>query len=203
MKSNITRFVVVFLIIYFIIVALHQFDGARKIHSSIFCTGEQFVFNLFHPTIRVDFGPYKRIDGVPYQPDKYDYSIQLFSKKKWRSTVNKARVTPISQLNASLDNTAIGPMALFLALLFAIPLGWKRWLIGLLSGIFLLYFMVALKYSFMFDQNLEKYNSTGLWKMLSTTFGDAFRSHEFMLINVAFIWILVAIRMKEIKWFLK
>ena len=201
-QNNIVRFFIIFIVSYFILIGAHQFEVVRKIHTNIFIGFEQFTFNLFNPNIRTDFKLYKPIDGVPYQPDQYDYSIDIYDKKQWNNTLNKAQAKPMSVLNASMDNTGIGPMILFLALLIATPVLWKRKLVYLLVGALLIYTLVALKYSYMFYENIDSLESKGLWGVLSNLFGGAFRSHEFMLMNVLFVWILVCIRSKEIKWFM-
>jgi len=186
---------------YFSLLALHQIDSIRKAHTHVFNGFEQFVFNMFNPDYRTKFKLYEATEGVTYSPEAFDYSIEIYDKKKWKRTKNKTTAKPISILNASLDNTGIGPMILFLALLIATPISWKRKLLYSFVGALSIYFLVALKYSYMFYENIDSIEASGLWGLLSTAFGGAFRSHEFMLMNIVFVWVLVCIRSKEIKWF--
>lgn len=183
--------------------ALHQSKGVRSFHNNVFITLEQVAFNLFHPDYHTDFKKYQRTEGMPYQPDRYDYSIWIYDKKRWKRAPVKSSVKPISKLNSPLDNSSIGPILLLLALIIATPVSWKRKILYSFIGIFLVYILIALKYSYMMYENLDNYEAHGLWGMLSTTFGNAFRSHEFLLMNVVFIWVLICIRSKEFKWFMK
>lgn len=201
--NNITKFFLIFLLSYFTLMAIHQISAVRIAHTHVFNFMEELTFNLFNPSVRTDFTLYERTEGVPYQPDIYDYSIKIFDLKKYKSTRNKSTAQPMSILNANMDNTGIGPMILFLALMIATPIGWKRKIILTLIGAFFIYILVALKYSYMFYENIESLDSSGLWGILSNLFGGAFRSHEFMLMNVVFVWILVSIRQKELLWFFK
>lgn len=201
--NNITKFFLIFLLSYFTLMAIHQISAVRIAHTHVFNFMEELTFNLFNPSVRTDFTLYERTEGVPYQPDIYDYSIKIFDLKKYKSTRNKSTAQPMSILNANMDNTGIGPMILFLALMIATPIGWKRKIILTLIGAFFIYILVALKYSYMFYENIESLDSSGLWGILSNLFGGAFRSHEFMLMNVVFVWILVSIRQKELQWFFK
>lgn len=201
--NNITKFFLIFLLSYFTLMAIHHISAVRIAHTHVFNFMEELTFNLFNPSVRTDFTLYERTEGVPYQPDIYDYSIKIFDLKKYKSTRNKSTAQPMSILNANMDNTGIGPMILFLALMIATPIGWKRKIILTLIGAFFIYILVALKYSYMFYENIESLDSSGLWGILSNLFGGAFRSHEFMLMNVVFVWILVSIRQKELQWFFK
>lgn len=201
--NNITRFLLIFLAGYFTLMAIHEVPSVRRAHTHVFNTMEEFTFNLFNPRIHTDFMLYQATEGVPYQPDVYDYSIKIYDIEKWKSTRNKRNVSPMSILNANMDNTGIGPMILFIALMLATPLGWKRKLLLTLLGAFVIYILVALKYSYMFYENIASLEASGLWGILSNLFGGAFRSHEFMLMNVVFVWVLVAIRQKELLWFFK
>ncbi len=196
--NNITKFFLIFAACYFSLYALHKVDFVRNIHNRVFITGEQFAFNLFHNKLKTDFDVYKRIEGVPYTPELYDYSIRIFDKKD-----RNPRSQGLSVLNASLDKTSIAPLLLFFSLLIATPRRWqtKIW-IGLL-GMFLIFILIALKYSFMFSENLDGYPPSGLWGLLTKSFGGAFRSQEYLLLNVIFIWVLSALRIQDVKWFLK
>ncbi len=200
--SNPLKFLIYFIICYFTLVALHEVKSVRNVHNQFFITVEQTVFNLFNPNIHIDISNYSETPGVPYRPESYDHSFTIFDKAKYKRVRNKQNAKPISLLNASLDNVSIGPLVLFLSLLLATPVVWKRKIAYALLGVFLIYILIALKYSFMFYENIESLNATGLWGFLSNSFGGAFRSHEFLLLNVLFIWALISIRSKEFKWFL-
>lgn len=200
--NNITKFVLTFCAVYFTAVALHESQSVRKAHAKVFTVLEEFTFNMFNPHYRVDFGDYKQLAQLDYRPDLYDFSMTIFDRKRWRQAPMKSSVKPISMLNGSIDTMSIGPILLLIALIVATPTSWRRKLLYLAIGVFLSYILIALKYSHMFYENLDTYQPSGLWGLLSTTFGKAFRSHEFMLFNVLFIWVVIAIRKKELDWLL-
>ena len=200
--TNPIKFLLYFCICYFSLVVVHEIKAVRSLHNSFFISVEQSVFNLFNPNTRIELSNYTQTPGVPYMPDSYDHSFTIFDKAKYKRARNKENAKPISLLNASLDNTSIGPLILFISLLIATPVVWKRKVIYGLLGILLVYILISLKYSFLFYENIESLSPIGLWGLLSKTFGGAFRSHEFLLLNVLFIWALVSIRSKEFKWFL-
>ena len=200
--SNPLKFLIFFCLSYFAIIALHEIKAVRSAHNNFFIVTEQIVFNALNPNIRIDLKHYEETPGVPYYPDLYDHAFVIYDKEKYRNTPNKRRAQATSMLNASLDNSSIGPVVLFLALLISTPVLWWRKIIYAFVGIILIYVLIALKYSFLFSTNINTIPSTGLWGFLSDVFGGAFRSHEFLLLNVAFIWAIVSIRSKELKWFL-
>jgi hypothetical protein len=200
--TNPVKFLIFFCLSYFVIIGLHEIKAVRAAHNNFFIATEQVVFNMFNPNIRIDLKQYEETPGVPYYPDSYDHAFVIYDKKKYNNTPNKRRAQATSMLNASLDNSSIGPVVLFLALLIATPVLWWRKIIYAIIGIILIYILIALKYSYMFSTNISTIPSTGIWGFLSDTFGDAFRSHEFLLLNVALIWAIVSIRAKELKWFL-
>ena len=200
--SNPLKFLIFFCLSYFVIIALHEIKEVRSAHNSMFMATEQVVFNVFNPNIRIDLKQYEETPGVPYRPNSYDHAFVIYDKEKYRNASNKRRVQPTSMLNASLDNSSIGPIVLFLALLIATPVIWWRKILYAIIGIILIYILIAIKYSYMFSININTIPSTGIWGFLSDTLGDAFRSHEFLLLNVAFIWAIVSIRSKEFRWFL-
>ena len=197
---NIVKFALIFCTCYFILIALHQLKQVRSVHNNIFIATEQVVFNIFNPNIRIDLEQYKETPGVPYHPEYYDHSFIIFDKKQYRNAANKRRVSPVTQLSASLDNTTIGPILLFLSLMIATPMLWWRKILGVLGGIFLIYIMIAFKYSYMFATNISTIPSTGVWGFLSEIFGSL-RTHENLLWYVVFFWVIIAIRSKQLKWF--
>ena len=200
--SNPSKFILIFVVSYFVLIGAHQIKAFRSIHNHMFIGLEQTIFNIFNPHVKIDLTTYTRTEGVPYKPESFDHSFKIFNKETIKKSRNKRTVKPISMLNASLDNTSIGPIVLFLSLLFATPVGWRRKMIYAAIGILLIYILIALKYSYMFYENIDSLNPNGLWGLLSNSYGNAFRSHEFLLLNVLFIWVLTSIRSKELKWFL-
>jgi len=186
---NIVKFALIFCICYFVLIALHQLKQVRSVHNNIFIATEQVVFNIFNPNIRIDLEQYKETPGVPYHPEYYDHSFIIFDKKQYRNAANKRRVSPVTQLSASLDNTTIGPILLFLSLMIATPMLWWRKILG-----------VLVKYSYMFATNINTIPSTGVWGSLSEIFGSI-RTHENLLWYVVFFWVIIAIRSKQLKWF--
>lgn len=178
---------------------LHQLSWVKKGHTILFTNIEQVVFNIWHPTIKTDFALYKETQGLPFQPDKYDYSISIYDKKELK---RNRRTKALNMLNASLDNIAIGPFVLLLSLILATPVNWKRKAAYFLIGLLMTYTLIALKYTKLFADNIESLTPGGLWGLLSRLYGDALTSHEFILINVLFFWAIISIRKKEINWLL-
>ncbi len=199
LKSNLFRFILIFFCSYFILLGLHEIKLVRKVHTGLFTSLEQVVFNVFHPTIKTDFEFYQKSAGLDYRPDKFDFSIKIFNRE---ALSKNRRAKPMNILNASLDNIAIGPFILLLSLIIATPTHWKRKLLSFIIGLILIYILTALKYSKLFAENIESLAPRGLWGGLTNLYGNSLKSHEFILINVLLFWALLSIRKKELNWFL-
>ncbi len=199
--SNIVKFSIIFCMCYFVLIALHQLQPVRTIHNNFFIATQQVVFNIFNPNVRIDIKQYEETPGVPYHPEYYDHSFVIFDKKQYRNAPSKKRVSPVTQLSASLDNTTIGPILLFLSLMIATPILWWRKILGVLGGVFLIYMMIAFKYSYMFATNIKTIPSTGVWGYLTDILGSL-RTHENLLWYVVIFWVLIALRSKQLKWFM-
>jgi len=156
-----------------------------------------------HPSIRTDFTKY---DG---QSDKFDYSIHIFSKEQYRNSRNKSQVKPFVITNQSARITAFGPFIMLLALIIASPISWKRKLFSFAVGGFFVFLLLAMKYTALFDANVDSNSmailkSPGSWWIgISQFFNEAFRTNEFLALVILPIWALASFRLKDWKWFIE
>ena len=156
------------------------------------------TFNIFHPTIRTDFKSYEG------DAEQFDFSIYIYSAQEYKLAGNKNAVQPhvISNQNARI--TAFGPFIMFIALIIASPITWKRKLLSLAIGGLLVYILLSMKYTALFDANMDTLKpSSSIWVSLSNLFSQAFRTHEFLTLMIVPIWALSSFRLKDWKWFLE
>lgn len=201
--NNLTKFLLGFLAVYIFISALHFTSPVRKAHLAIFTTSEQLVFNIFHPSVWTNFKTYEKPIGTGNE--LFDFSIFIYTKNQWRKFRANPSTPPNVQVNQSAKLSSIGPFTLFLALLLVTPITWKRKLFALFMGSFLILVFIALKYSYMFQENDTMFalSPYSIWGILTNAFGNAFRTHEFMLLCVLGAWAMVSLRLKDYKWFIK
>ncbi len=195
---NIFKFLLIFLISYLILSSLTYVKTARSAAIPIHNAFQQMTFNMFHPTIRTDFKTY---DGPS---EDYDYSVYIYSAREYRVALNKNAVKPHNISNQNARATAFGPFIMLIALIIASPITWKRKLLSLALGSFLIFILLSMKYTALFDANMDTLKpKSSIWIALSNLFGDAFRTHEFLAMTIAPIWAISSLRLKDWKWFLK
>ncbi len=203
--NNLSKFLLGFIVVYAFLSAIHFTQPVKKAHVAFFITFEQFVFNMFHPNTRTDFQFYQGPPNPNNAGETFDFSIMIYTKNQWRKARLYPATPPNVQLNQTVKLTSIGPMTLFLSLLLISPIHWKRKLVAFFSGSFLIFVCIALKFSYLFQANDTMFalDNFSLWGMLTNLFGNAFRTHEFLLLCVVAIWAMVSFRLKDYKWFLE
>lgn len=196
---NIFKFLLIFFFSYILLSLLPFASPVRSAAVSTYNAFQQAAFNAFHPTARTDF---RSFEGAS---DEYDYSIYIFSKNQWSQNSNKKLIQPSFILNQNARLTAFGPFIMFLSLIIASPIGWRRKLISAAIGCIIIYILLAMKYTAMIDQNAISLRPQGwsTWVKLSTLFNNAFRTQEFMSLLIIPIWAISAFRFKDWKWFLQ
>ena len=195
---NILKFLLLFMAVYLVLTLLPSIKPVKTAAVSIFNTFQQATFNTFHPTARTRFTLF---DGPE---SEYDYSINIYTKSNWRTSPNKANIRPSFILNQNARLTAFGPFIMLIALILASPITWRRKIIALIIGCFLIYILLALKFSAMIDQNAPILRPKGfsLWVSLSRLFNNAFRTQEFLALLIIPIWAISSLRVRDWKWFL-
>ena len=202
---NIFKFLLIFLIAYLGLTGLTFVSPIRKAAVSVYNEVQQIAFNTFHPTIRTNFKTY---DGPS---DKYDYAIHIYNKEKWNNARSRKnlKASIISNQNARL--TAFGPFIMLIALIIGSPVNWKKKLLSLIVGSFIICILLSLKYTALFhegtdtDQLRAMFHPKGssLWLSISNFFNDAFRTHEFLALLIIPIWAITSMNQKDWTWFLK
>ncbi|GEM_PF-1378193 len=200
---NIFKFLGIFVISYLVLQSLTYVKPIRTAVIPVYNVFQKATFNLMHPSIRTDFTKY---DG---QSDKFDYSIHIFSKEQYRNSRNKSQVKPFVITNQSARITAFGPFIMLLALIIASPISWKRKLFSFAVGGFFVFLLLAMKYTALFDANVDSNSmailkSPGSWWIgISQFFNEAFRTNEFLALVILPIWALASFRLKDWKWFIE
>lgn len=195
---NIFKFLLIFLVGYLSLTSLSYVKGVRSVAIPVYNAFQQMTFNIFHPTIRTDFKSYEG------DAEQFDFSIYIYSAQEYKLAGNKNAVQPhvISNQNARI--TAFGPFIMFIALIIASPITWKRKLLSLAIGGLLVYILLSMKYTALFDANMDTLKpSSSIWVSLSNLFSQAFRTHEFLTLMIVPIWALSSFRLKDWKWFLE
>ena len=196
---NIFKFLLIFFFSYIFFSILPFISPVRSVAVNTYNAFQQAAFNAFHPTTRTDF---RSFEG---ESDEYDYSIYIYSLDQWNQGSNKKMIQPSFILNQNARLTAFGPFIMFLSLIIASPIGWKRRLISLAIGAIFIYILLAMKYTAMIDQNAPMLRPSGwsMWVSLSTLFNNAFRTQEFMSLLIIPIWAISALKFRDWKWFLQ
>ena len=196
---NILKFIIIFFVSYIVLSILPFAQPVRTAAVGVYNTFQQATFNLFHPTTRTDFRMYEEGGS------EFDYSVYIYRKADWKRAPNKKAVQPMFILNQTARLTAFGPFIMLIALILASPITWRRKLISLAIGGFIIYILLAMKYTAMIDANAEALRPQGfsLWVGISRLFNNAFRTHEFLALLIIPIWAISSFRMSDWKWFLK
>ena len=201
---NIAKFFFLFVAVYITLSILHLLGPVKTVHSAVFNETQQLVFNIAHPTVRTNFKQYDAVaSGQKGNQDLFDFSIMIYAKDQWKMASNKRLVQPKFILNQSIKLASLGPFVLLLSLLLVSPSTWKKKLIALFVGSMLLSLVLAMKYTYLIDQNAPHLTKDGfsLWMSISKTVGNALRTNEANLIVVVPIWIASVIGKKELEWF--
>jgi len=196
---NILKFLVLFFILYILFTLLPFAQPVRTAAVGVYTTFQQGVFNAFHPSIRTDFRHYEESGS------EFDYSIYIYDKAEYKRTRDKRTARHKFILNQTARLTAFGPFTMLLALVLASPISWRRKIISLIIGSLLVYILLSMKYTSLFDANAEslRYQGFSLWVSLSRQLSDAFRTTEFLSILIIPIWAITSLRLSDWKWFLK
>lgn len=202
--NNLSKFIIGFILCYIVVSALHLAKPVRNAHVAVFNVFEQVVFNAFHPNLRVNFKKYVYTPDMPPNVDNFDFSIYIYERSAWKKAINKKNLRPRFILNQNSRVVSIAPFSLFLSLLLVSPVGWKRKLASWITGSVVILGFLALKFSYLLEMNSSlKMPTYSIWRLLSVSFGNAFRTTEFLLICVLIVWALVTLRMRDYKWYLK
>ena len=204
MKSmpNIFKFFGIFVICYLLMASLTHIKPVRSAIVPVYNIFQKATFNLVHPVIRTDFSKYKGTNS------DFDYSVHIYSKEQYRSSRVKSQVKPFVVTNQNARITAFGPFIMLLSLIVASPISWKRKLLSFAIGGFFVLLLLSMKYTALFDANLDPTSMAILkkpgswWIGISKFFNDAFRTNEFMSLMILPIWALSSFRLKDWKWFI-
>ena len=201
-SRQIWRFVGIFFISYLALTWAHKFPAFKNVHLQVFNTLESGILNAFHSHVHVEFREFENVEGVPVEDD-FDFSIYIYDKLRWRA--KKSVIQPNFILNQDLRSASISPIVLLVSLIIATSISLKRKFWSLLIGTFLVYMIVALKYTYLFDQNadfLQARHST-IWQGLAAIFGKNFRTTEFLLVIVVCVWGAVTLRKSDFQKFIE
>ena len=195
---NIFRFILIFMACYLTLSALTYVKPVRAAIVPVYNVFQQGVSNSFHTTIRTGFRKYAG------HSEEYDYSIYIYSDEEYRRSRNKNAVQPYVISNQSARLTALGPFIMLIALIIASPIGWRRKLLSFVIGSLFVLILLGMKYTALFDANMEVLKSLGSWWIgISKLFNDAFRTNEFLALIIIPIWAISSFRMKDWKWFIE
>lgn len=196
--SNIFKFLLIFLVAYLSLSSLSYVKSARSVAVPVYNALQQMTLNMFHPTVRTDF---KNYEGPA---EEFDYSIYIYSALEYKMAANKRAVQPHVISNQNARVTAFGPFIMLIALIIASPITWKRKLLSLGIGSLLVFILLSMKYTALFDANMDTLKpNNSIWVSLSNLFSEAFRTHEFLTLMIIPIWALSSFRIKDWKWFLE
>ncbi len=195
---NIFKFLLIFLVGYLTLSSLSYVKSARSVGVPIYNAFQQMTLNMFHPTVRTDFKSYEG------PAEEFDYSIYIYSAQEYKMAANKRAVKPHVISNQNARVTAFGPFIMLIALIIASPISWKRKLLSLAIGSLLVFILLSMKYTALFDANMDTLKpSSSIWLSISNLFSEAFRTHEFLTLMIVPIWALSSFRTKDWKWFLE
>jgi len=207
MKSlpNIFKFLAIFLACYLTITALSYVKPVRQAVVPVYNVFQKATFNMMHPKIRTDFTSF---DSKANGTDEYDYSIHIQSAEEYKKSRNKSQVHTYVITNQNARLTAFGPFIMLLSLVLASPISWKRKLLSFALGSSVVFFLLAMKYTALFDGNLDNSmtalkDPNSIWINISKFLNDAFRTNEFLALIIIPIWALTSFRTKDWKWFIQ
>ncbi len=193
------RFFLVFLAAYLGLVLLHTWSPVEQLHLRFFMGLEQTIFNLFHSHVHTRFIPFIVDPDIP-QTEDFHFSIEIYDQLNWNQRY-QTRILPNYQLNQNLKVASIFHVLFFVALMVATPISWRRRLAGLSLGLVIIYLLIAMKFTHLIGEKAEfmQNRSWTLWQSISDLIGPAMRTHEFLLMAILCIWILVSFRSADFK----
>jgi len=183
----------IFLAVYIGLSLLFSISALNKIHLSLYhAVGTPFI-NMIHTGDYVDLIHY---EGEPqnkwdstfllYPADKYPKSV---FKKAYRNTVGPGQI-----LHKGLREMILLPTLLLIALLVATPIEWKRKILYIILGIFVLYIIAAMhiSYNIKLTQMNGEFSPKSLIDYIISPFGSSFTDEHFNIISLI-IWALFSL----------
>ncbi len=179
-----------FLAVYIGLSLLFSISALNKAHLSVYHTIGTPFLNLVHTGGYVDM---KHYEGQPM--NKWDSSFFVYTanrypknifKKAYRKTVGPGQI-----LHKGLREMVLLPSLLLIALFIATPIGWKKKLLYMALGLFLLYLIAAMhiSYNIKLTQMQGEFSPSSLIDYIIMPFGAAFTDEHFNIVALL-IWAL-------------
>lgn len=203
LPKQILNFILRFFLVYLLLVSLLYFTGAKDVFSTWFAPKAESLFQnaIENVQIGIKANPLKEFDLKTTFIDLVD----LENKKSIARKTGQANVDiDIKPFYLSSWDMILVPFIVFIALLFAMPVGWKqRVKTGLLgTGILLIVMTTSLWLVLIHiaiqDVNLTHLNISSFLRSLAT-YAQNFLDNEFILIFSFIIWGIAAFSFRESK----
>ena len=202
-KSNIVRFLIIFVLSYCAILFLYTVPFVKKAHISVYNESQQLVFNILHPTVKVDFKHYAQ-SQMSDDSGEYDISMWVYALRDFQRRIKLSEPKLLGILNFNSRIISVGPFALLLSLVIASPISLKRKLISIVFSSLLVLALLSFKFGTLINAQIDVLSQKNfIWRLIVNYLGDMLRTHEFILICVMIFWIVGSLRFKDYKWFIE
>jgi len=203
LPKQVLNFILKFFFIYLVLVSLLYFTGAKDGFSTWFAPKAESLFKNSIENIQIGIKANK-FEEFDLKTTFIDM-IELENQKNIARQAGKKNVDiDIKPFYLSSWDMIVVPFIIFIALLFAMPVGWKqRGKTGLLGmGILMLVmtmsFWLVLIHIVVQDANLINLNISSLLRSLAV-YAQNFLNNEFILIFAFIIWGIAAFSFRESK----
>jgi len=178
----------IFLTVYIGLSLLFSIAALNKVHLGLYHTIGTPFLNLIHTGDYIDMNHY---EGEPM--NKWDSSFFVYTADRYAQNVFKKAyrktVRPGQILHKGLREMVLLPSLLLLALFIATPIAWKKKLLYITLGLFLLYLIAAMhiSYNIKLSQMQGVFSPSSLIDYIIIPFGAAFTDEHFNIIALL-IW---------------
>ena len=199
------RFFLLFVLFYSAFLATDRVQFIKDAHHSFYTGFGAWVYNTWHPDVRVDISTDVASSGA--NPDN-DYFLTAYDKKETQAIRNHNRqnprdpkqLKPIAYMSFKARMSHSLATFFLLALIFATPNSLIRKFIGGIIAVYILYILVAMKLTFLMSMaDGSKSSDDGIWYFFSGIIGNNESYLELYYILIITIWVLVAISKESIQ----